>query len=118
MSTFSVAVQVGNLLPGQQFVQVDALVDTGSTYSMFPQTLLSQLGVEPTEWRRFQGAGERIIERQVGDARIRLAGAEHVTLVIFDPENTEPLLGAVTLETFGLAVDPVSQRLIPVPGRL
>lgn len=117
MSTFSVPVQVSNL-SGQEFHQVDALVDTGSTYAMFPQRLLAQLGVEPTEWRRFQVAEDRVIERQVGDARIRLAGAEHTTLVVFDPEDTEPLIGAVTLETFGLAVDPVGQQLIPVPGRL
>jgi clan AA aspartic protease len=117
MSTFNVAIQLGDL-SGEQFVQAEALVDTGSTYSMFPQRLLAQLGVEPTEWRRFQVAEDRIVERQVGDARIRLAGVEHITLVIFDPENTEPLIGAVTLETFGLAVDPVGQHLIPVPGRL
>jgi hypothetical protein len=30
----------------------------------------------------------------------------------------EPLLGAFTLEGFGLGVDPVNRRLIPVPGLL
>ncbi len=33
-------------------------------------------------------------------------------------EDSQPLLGAVTLEIFRLGVDPVSQRLIPVPGLL
>lgn len=31
---------------------------------------------------------------------------------------SEPLLGVVILEEFGLAADPVNRRLIPVPGLL
>ncbi len=38
--------------------------------------------------------------------------------VIFGDEDSQPLLGAVTLEIFRLGVDAVSQRLIPVPGLL
>ncbi len=38
--------------------------------------------------------------------------------MIFGPEGTTPLLGATTLQTFHLGVDPVEQRLVPVPGLL
>ena len=37
------------------------------------------------------------------------------TLVIFGDKESEPLLGAVTLEEFGLAIDPVNKSLMPVP---
>ncbi len=37
-------------------------------------------------------------------------------MVLFGDEGSLPLLGAYTLEGFGLAADPVGKRLIPVPG--
>lgn len=37
---------------------------------------------------------------------------------MFSIEGTEPILGAITLEEMGLAVDPVNRRLMPVPKRL
>ena len=36
--------------------------------------------------------------------------------VIFGDEGVQPLLGAVTLEIFRLAINPVDMRLIPVDG--
>jgi len=38
--------------------------------------------------------------------------------VVFGDEGVEALLGAATLETFSLAMDPVRRRLVPVPGLL
>ena len=34
--------------------------------------------------------------------------------VVFWDEHSTPLLGAVTLEIFGLCIDPVNGRLMPV----
>jgi hypothetical protein len=39
-------------------------------------------------------------------------------IVVFGDEGALPLLGAVTLEEFGLGVDPIARKLIPVPGLL
>ena len=36
-----------------------------------------------------------------------------ITLVAFGEDNAPPVLGAYTLEGFGLAVDTVMQRLVP-----
>ena len=44
MGTFNVSIQIGDLA-GQQFVEVQALVDTGSTYTVLPKELLEQLGI-------------------------------------------------------------------------
>ncbi len=45
-------------------------------------------------------------------------GREEVTLVVFGEPDAPALLGAYTLEGLRLAADPVSRRLIPVPGLL
>lgn len=115
MGTFSVSIEVGSS-SHQRFVKADALVHTGATHTFLPRELLVNLGVEPIERIPFELADNRTVEYEVGEARLRFDGRERTTLVVFGPEGTMPLLGATTLGLFNLAVDPVRQRLIPVPG--
>ena len=117
MGTFTVPIQIGSLA-GRRFVDVTALVDTGTTYAALPGSFLTQLGVEQEGYRRFELADNRVVEYAVGYARVRVDGNETVAQVVFAPEDTSPLLGATTLENLSLAVDPVHQRLIPVPALL
>ena len=63
-------------------------------------------------------ADDRRVEYDVGQAVIRLGGLEMVSSVVFGEPNAAPLLGAITLELFNLGVEPVGQRLMPVPGLL
>ncbi len=116
MGTFEIPLEIGDL-QGLRFERVDALVDTGSTYTLVPRSLLRRLGVEVQERRPFQLADERV-EYDVGQAQVRLQDRKRFTVVIFGEEGVAPLLGAVTLEEFGLSVDPVRQRLVPVSGLL
>jgi clan AA aspartic protease len=115
MSTFSVPIEIGDRA-GNRWESVEALVDTGSSYTSIPSDVLARLGVQPRQRRRFRTADERSIERDVGEARARLNGEEMTTPIIFGEPGGTPLLGAVTLEVFGLGVDPLSHRLVPVEG--
>ena len=117
MGTFSVLIQVGGLENGQ-FVDVEALVDTGSSHTLLPKDLLAQIGTRAIETVSFELADERVVEYEVGEARIRLDGRERSTLVVFGPEGVTPLLGATTLQLFNLAVDPLREQLMSVTGLL
>ena len=117
MGTFSVSIQVGDLA-GQRFVDVEALVDTGATYTVLPKELLDQLGIAQEGQRRFELGDDRIVEYPIGYARLRLDGDQTIVLVVFGPEGIDPLIGATALEHLSLAVDPVHGRLIPVPALL
>ena len=117
MGTFSVPLEVGNPAGGS-FVRIDALVDTGATYTVLGGDLLERLGVEPVDPRSFQLANERIVDYDVGEVRLRLEGSELTVLVVFAPTGTSALLGATALEVFGLGVDPINQRLMAVPALL
>ena len=117
MGTFSVPIQIGNQVTGE-FVPIDALVDTGATYTLLPADILVRLGITSFGRRDFELADQRHVQYDVGEARLRLNGAELTVLVVFAPEGTSPLLGATALELFGLAADPVNQRLISVPALL
>ena len=51
MGTFEVPIHVGDIA-GQRFVEVRALVDTGSTYTAVPSSILTALGIEVMETHR------------------------------------------------------------------
>ena len=117
MGHFRVGVQIGHLT-GERFVSVEALVDTGATYTWISRDILAGLGVEPQEERPFLLADGREVRYPVAWIKIGLAGRVQPTIVGFGEPRSEPILGVVTLEEFLLAADPVHQRLVAVPGLL
>ena len=117
VGTFTVVLQVSDL-EGRQTIEIEALVDTGATYTVLPNDVLARLGVEKEETRSFELADNQIVEYPVGQARIGLDGRELIVLVVFAPQDSTPLLGATTLETFGLGVAPVGQKLVPITALL
>ncbi len=117
MGTFCFKMEVAPA-QGGAFEEVEALVDTGATYTWMPHSLLDRLGILPEEQHPFALANGRTAEYPVAQVRVRLDGRTRYTVCIFGDEGTQPLLEAVTLKEFGLGVDPVNQRLVPVPGLL
>jgi clan AA aspartic protease len=117
MGSFRVAIQIGDP-KAQRFESVEALVDTGATYTWLPSSFLRSLGIEPEEQRDFILADGRSVPYGIATALVRLDGRVKPTQVVFGDEDTEPLLGVVTLEEFGLGVDAVNERLIATPGLL
>ena len=114
MGTFAVQLEVGN--PSrEEFVAVEAMVDTGAIYTMLPEDILDGLGIPRLETDIFELADDSLVEYPIGDAVVRLQGRmRNVPVVFIRPDNT-PLLGATTLEIFRLATDPVNEQLIPAP---
>ena len=113
MGTFSIQIQAGDLA-AQQFVAIEALVDTGASDTMLPRDILRRLGIIPVDRFTYSLADETLVEYDVGEARIRIEGRERTTQVVFGPEGVSPLLGATTLQLFHLGVDPMQERLVPV----
>ena len=103
---------------GDGFEPLEALVDTGATWTWIPRDILARLGYTPTLRRSLQTADKRIIERDAGEVPIRIGDETLTSLCIFGDEGSQALLGAVTLEGFSLAPDPVNERLVPVVGML
>ena len=98
---------------------VDAAVDTGSSYSVFPQGLLERLGIWRLERRvGFEQADGSIIELDVGVAWMTINGRERASSVAFGRDDAGALLGANALQEFLLLVDPVSEQLVFRTGRM
>jgi clan AA aspartic protease len=113
MGIFSVRIEVGDP-QGVTFEAVDALVDTGSTNTAVPGSVLQRLGVIPQYKDQFELADNSLIELDVGRTWVKVNGRQEFTQVVFAEEGTEPLLGMITLEEMGLGVDPIRQELVPV----
>ncbi|MGQ0570563.1 MAG: retroviral-like aspartic protease family protein [Armatimonadota bacterium] len=113
MGTFRHPVELAATETGP-FVAVDALVETGATYSLFPRTLLTRLGVVPHDRAEFLLADGRSIARELATVVSRLYGrTRHVLCIVGEDESA--LIGATTLELFGLMADPVTRRLTRAP---
>ena len=111
MGTFKVDMSVGHI-DGGDSETVSAEVDTGASHSMVPASLLEFLHVEVRDWRNFELANGESLKMGIGIASIGIQDKEWLCPVLFGPEDVY-LLGATTLEAFGLVVDPENGKLIP-----
>jgi predicted aspartyl protease len=117
VGTFHETIAVGDF-EGTHSETVEALVDTEATYTSVPSDILEGLGVVPQEERPFFLANGQRVTYGLAWVRIRLEGREEPTLVISGDIGSQAILGAFTLEGFGLGVDAVNQRLVETPGYL
>jgi aspartyl protease family protein len=105
---------VANLADKTKKIDVDCLVDTGAIYTLIPRDLLEKVGTRTTGSRRFKLANGKVEEYPVGEAYVEVQGIGAISLLVFGPEKSQPLLGVTTLELLGLQVDPVSGQLKPL----
>jgi aspartyl protease family protein len=115
MGTFHVDVEIGDP-EGRRYEPVEALVDTGATYTSLPRAFLEALGIVPHSRAWFRLADGHHVQREIGHARIKIGGNTTITIVVFADAESPVLLGAYALEGLLLAPDPVGRRLVPVPG--
>ena len=112
MGTFFTEVHLASPARPERREMVKLLVDSGSMYTWVSGAVLRDLGLQPTERRRVLTIEGRTTERGATEILITLEGRTLHTLCLFgDPGDLE-VLGAYTLEGFGLAVDPIQRRLI------
>ena len=135
MGLVYVDIQVGNEGGGDMVNVPDVLVDTGSAHTVLPASLLAELHVQPKDQGEVIRAREETTAENmapyrapgrygrrgsalsdvwdIGQVNIRIVDAPQVWAcpVYFCPVE-EYLLGATTLEIFGLMVDPGGDGLV------
>src|ERR1041384_7590679 len=103
--------------PGsQEALSETLLVDTGATDSMIGTSILRRLGVVPVGKRTYELATGELQDFEVGYAELSFMGDTIQTRVIFGPDDTEPILGAIALELAGFVVDPTNETLRKLPA--
>ena len=99
---------------GGRTVRVRFLVDTGAVYTVLPERVWRVLRLRPRRTVEFTLADGTTIVRAVSECRVELAGVNATSPVVLGEQDDGPLLGAVTLETLGLMVNPLSRTLVPM----
>ena len=112
MGTFSLPFSIGND-DETGSLDLQGMVDTGSLYSIVPATILDELGIVRDESETFSMADGSLIDMSIGLALLTLDGRSRTVHVAFGSDDEIALIGAMTLERFGVAADPLNKRLVP-----
>jgi predicted aspartyl protease len=94
--------------------ECESLVDSGAVYSVVPKNILKNLGIKPTSSEEFILANGEIIKRPIENAYFGYQGKVRAAPVVFGDKGVF-LLGATTIEAFGLILDPIRRELRPLP---
>ncbi len=94
-----------------KYLDLDLLVDTGSTYTWVKCDKLRELGIKPMDKRKFRTIEGRVIEREIGEVIIECLGEKATCLVVFAEESDFEVLGVTALENLALEVDPITKQL-------
>ncbi len=116
MGATQVTVRITNPAEPDRFWEGLFLVDTGATDSLVPRQHLEAIGLQPRGRRTYELADGSELAVDVTVAEIEFMGEVVGGTVIYGESNAEPLLGVTALESVGIEVDPVSQRLKRLPA--
>ena len=108
-------VEVGNPADPEATVGLQFLVDSGATYSVVPAEVLEGLGLRPLGEEEFRLADGTSVRRRTGGALFKYGNRIGVANVIFGEPGDSTLLGVLTLEALGYALDPLRRELRPLP---
>ncbi len=116
MGMFKVRARVANPKDLNRFFEEQFWIDTGSLYTFIPENRLQNIGIEADNTREFVLADGRRDRRLLGEALITVQDLKEsaTNKVVFGPKDSSYLLGAVTLESLGVEVDPANKELKPI----
>jgi predicted aspartyl protease len=113
MSMFKVNIVARNTKDETQVSPpAEVLVDTGSELTWLPRDLLADINITPVRKRNVTTVTKQIVTRETGYAILSAEGFETVDEVVFAEPNDMALLGARTLEGFGVMVDNIAHRFV------
>ena len=105
---------VGATRSQKRDMRVRFLVDSGAIYSVLKRKQWRALGLTPMRTLDFVLADGTTLTRKVSECVFELEGHRATSPVVLGQTEDEALLGAVTLETLGLVLNPLSRRLQPM----
>jgi predicted aspartyl protease len=94
--------------------RVRFLVDSGAVYSVLRRKEWKAIGLKPERELDFVLADGTTLTRGVSECLFELEGQRATSPVVLGETEDEALLGAVTLETLGLMLNPLTRKLQPM----
>lgn len=90
------------------------MVDSGAVYSVLRRADWRALRLEPERALEFVLADGTTITREVSECTFEIQGRRATSPVVLGDSEDEALLGAVTLGTLGLMLNPLNRTLQPM----
>jgi predicted aspartyl protease len=114
MGVTPVRVKVSRVSGRRPVLDVRFMVDSGALYSVLPEKVWCRLKLRSQRTAEFVLADGTVIKRGVSECRFEIAGQSAVSPVVLGHEDDGAVLGAVTLETLGLMLNPLNRELVPM----
>jgi len=92
-------------------VELEALVDTGATFTKIPGTAARELELEAKYETEVELADGGRVKRGLALAEVEIEGVKRPVLIAIGGEKEKPLIGYTTLEILGFKVNPITGRL-------
>jgi clan AA aspartic protease len=87
------------------------LVDSGAMYTVVPARVVKELGLTPEFEQSFELADRSVIKRMIGSAVVGYGDRKIAVPVILGEKNDDAMMGATTLESLGLALNPLERKI-------
>lgn len=98
--------------PSGESIGVEFLVDSGAKFTLLPHEVWTRLGITPKREERFALADGSIIERRMSECHVTFPfGDGHTPVILGEPGDDVAILGVITIEEFGLVLDPLRRTL-------
>lgn len=108
-------VEIAKEADARVWEKLEFLIDSGAVYSVVPTPVLEKMSIKPYDEQTFRLANGEKIVRKRGFSFFRFGGRKGVSDVIFGEPGDSNLFGVLTLESLGLALDPLKRELKPLP---
>lgn len=99
--------------PTEKQATVEFQIDSGSKYTLLPETAWKAIELSPRRRMTFVLADGTHVERDISECYIVLPQGEGHTPVILGEPGDEALLGVITLGEMGLVLNPFQRSLQP-----
>jgi len=106
-------VKVWNPADPSRFAEAGVWADTGAAYSWISKGRLEPMGVQKVRRLQFRTIEGHTIERDLAAVFLSADGFTGGDNVVVAESGDLEALGAHSLESLGLAVDPVHKKLVP-----
>jgi aspartyl protease family protein len=110
MGHVNVRATIANPTDNSLAEQVDAMVDTGATFTCVPRSLAEQLRLPITGKDRARTATDDVVYDR-SRALIQIDGQGEINRIIISDTLEKVLIGVFTLESLSLMVDPTTGQL-------
>jgi predicted aspartyl protease len=116
MGIFTAKLRVWNPASSSSSQEIEAMVDTGASYSWVSRARLEPLRVHPVRPMQLRTIEGNTIERDMVPGFVAADGFTGGDNVVMAEPGDMEVIGARTLDSPGLTLDPVGKKLVPAVG--